>query len=169
MKSKLVLMLLLAMVFTVSSFSQEVKTVSLKSGTPITLEALSEVHAADVNVGDEVQFKVSRTVEIDGEDAIPFGTVVKGKVYEAKKNSWFGTKGRLGIEINDIILPNGTSIPLSQKQIYIQGKNRTTLSVVLFLVVIWPACFIHGDKAVMPAGYNVDVYTAERVSIPIEH
>lgn len=168
MKKVLLLMSLLAAVFTTSSYSQNTKSVSLKSGIPVTLESLSEIHAADVNIGDEVQFKVSRSVEVDDVDAIPYGTIVRGKVYEAKKNSWFGTKGRLGIEINNIILPNGTNIPLSKKQIYIQGKNRTALSVVLFLVVVWPACFIHGDKAVMPAGYNTDVYTAERVTIPVE-
>ncbi len=133
--------------------------VTLKAGTVIPLQVLNPTRAAHVKVGQKVGFQVSRRVDIDGMTAIPYGTIVNGIVYEAKKSSWWGTKGRLGIRINEIVMPNGTVIPLTNSDVYVTGENRTALSVVLFCF-IWPACFICGSKAELPNGYTTQAYVA---------
>ena len=131
------------------------KEYKLKAGTLIPLQNANYTKAAQLSVGQNVLFRVARDVEVDGVTVIPYGTPVRGKVYEAKRSSWWGTKGKLGILINEIELSNGVRIPLSGGNVYVTGNNRTPLSVLLFLFVTWPACFITGSKAELPAGYEI--------------
>lgn len=162
---KFLLMLLMSMVCT-SIFAQ--KEVMVKAGTIVSLKATNTVAAANVKVGDKVQFTVSRDINIDGTTAIPYGTLVTGNVTLAKKSSWWGTKGRLSMDIKEIVMPNGTVIPLQNGNIQIQGKNRTALSVCLFALVVWPACFICGSKAEMQAGYEIQANVASNTKLIVE-
>ena len=135
----------------------------LEAGTQIPLQNVNYVRASNLREGDAVNFRVGRDVMVDDYTVIPYGTNVKGIVYQAKKSSWFGTKGRLGIKINNIDLPGGVSIPLNNGDVYVTGKNRTTLSVLLFLFVVWPACFITGSKAELQAGHEIVATVANPV------
>lgn len=142
------------------------KQVTIKGGTIVPLESTATVKAADVNVGQTVDFKVSRDVVVDGVVAIPRGTIAKGTVYEAKRSTAFGTKGRLGIKARSLTLPSGENISFASSDIYIQGQNRTALSVVIFCFTLLP--FPCGSKAVMPLGYEFDATVASNTTITIE-
>ena len=117
-------------------------------------------------MGQTVDFKVSRDVVVDGVVAIPRGTIAKGTVYEAKRSTAFGTKGRLGIKARSLTLPSGENISFASSDIYIQGQNRTALSVVIFCFTLLP--FPCGSKAVMPLGYEFDATVASNTTITIE-
>lgn len=158
---------LLMMAVSATAFAQEKKQVTIKGGTIVPLEAVSEVRGAKADEGDKVNFKVSRDVMVDGVVAIPAGTIAKGTVYEAKRSSWWGTRGRLGIHLNYLTLPSGDNVSFAASDIYIKGKNRTALSVVTSLFV-WPCCFICGSKAVMPIGYEYDATVASNTLVTIE-
>jgi hypothetical protein len=160
------LFILFMSMVSVGSFAQ--KEVTVKAGTLISLQAVNNVRAADVNVGDKVSFRVSHDVIVNGLTAIPYGTVVSGRVTQAKRSSWWGTKGRLGISITDLVMPNGTLVPLQNANIQINGENRTALSAVLFALVVWPACFICGGKAEMQSGYEIQANVAGNTNIQVE-
>ena len=142
------------------------KQVTIKGGTIVPLESTAKIKAADVNVGQTVDFRVSRDVLVDGIVAIPCGTIAKGTVYEAKKSTAFGTKGRLGIKVRYLTLPSGDNISFASSDIYIQGQNRTALSVVVFIFTLLP--FPCGSKAVMPLGYEFDATVANNTTVTIE-
>ena len=72
------------------------------------------------------------------------------------------------MDINELLMPDGTVIPLQNGNIKILGKNRTVISVVLFAVVIWPACFLCGSKAEMQAGYEIQANIASNVTLKID-
>lgn len=148
-----------------ATFAQ--KEVTVKAGTLVPLQVVNPTQAADVKKGQKVAFRVSRDISVNGVTAIPYGTTANGTVYEARKSSWWGTKGRLGIKINELIAPNGEVMPLTNGDVYVTGKNRTTLSVALFCLVVWPACFICGSKAELPAGYEVQANVAADTSIKV--
>lgn len=141
--------------------------VVVKAGTMIPLQNVNTTRATDVRVGDKVVFRVARDINVEGKTAIPYGTVVKGTVDQAKRSSWWGTKGRLRINITDINLPNGDIVPLDNGTAYVCGKNRTALSVVVFLFV-WPGCFICGSKAEMQAGYEIVANVAANTTVRVE-
>ena len=143
------------------------KEVTIKAGSIVPLQSVKQVMAAEVTEGQTVDFNVIQDVKIDGVCAIPRGTLVKGKVSEAKKSTVAGTKGRLVITINNLILPNGEPLYFTNTDVRIYGKNRTPLAVVLGLIC-WPCIFIPGSKAVMPAGYEVQATVAANTTIVVE-
>lgn len=139
----------------------------MKAGTLVPLQVVNPTKAADVKEGQKVSFRVSRDISVDGVTAISYGTMVNGTVYEAKKSSWWGTKGRLGIKINELVTSNNEVVPLTNGDVYVTGKNRTPLSVVLCVCFIWPACFITGSKAELPAGYEVQANVAANTQVKV--
>lgn len=147
------------------SFAQK-KEVTIKGGSIVPLEAINNVRASKVYEGQTIDFRVSRDIVVDGIVAIPIGTIAKGTVYEAKRSSWFGTKGRLGIKVRYLTLPSGENINFASTDVYITGKNRTPLSVVVFFFTCLP--FPCGSKAEMKAGYEFDATVASNTTITIE-
>ena len=158
------LLVLLSVISVSASSGQETKTVVIKAGTIIPLQAVNTVKAADVDEGNVVDFRVSQDVNVDGYCAISRGTLVKGKVTEARKSSIAGTKGRLGISISNLTLPSGEPLFFTNTDVHFKGKNRTPLAVVLGLF-IWPCIFIPGSKAAMPAGYEVQATVASNTTV----
>lgn len=140
------------------------KEVKIKSGTPVLIRSAYGIRAAKVRVGDKIPFYVANDIVENGITLIPNGTKVEGEVYQAKRSSWFGTRGRLGIQIKNIIMPDGMTIPLNG-EVYIKGSNRTALSVLLFLFVAWPCCFITGSKAEMPKDFETTAFTSAPITI----
>ena len=137
--------------------------VVVKAGTQIPLKSVNTVKAADLDKGESVLFRVARDVNVNGVTAVPYGISVKGTVYEARRSAWWGTRGRLGITINEIVMPDGTVIPLDNGNIYIKGENRTGWSILVFAMTLLPIpC---GGKAQMPMGYEVVATVASSVSI----
>ncbi len=151
---------------TVMMYAQQ--EVTIKAGTLIPFQAVNTVKAADVDEGQKLNFRVARDINVDGVTAIPYGSMVNATVTKAKKSSWWGTRGRLAASITEIVLPDGTVVPIQNANFEIKGKNRTTLSVVLFLFVTIPACCITGSKAEMQAGYEVVGNVASNVKIKVD-
>ncbi len=147
--------------------AQAGKEVIVKAGTIVLLQSVNQVKAADVEEGQMVDFKVVQDVIVDDVCVIPSGTLVKGKVTEARKSSLAGTKGRLSINISYLNLQSGTPIYFSNTDVRIRGKNKTPLAVVTGLL-IWPCIFIPGTKAVMPAGYEVQATIAANTAISVK-
>lgn len=154
----------LFLVSSLVAFAQQ--TVVVTAGTTIPLESVKAVRAADVHEGESVDFRVSRDVKVDGKVAIPAGTLAKGTVYEAKRSTAFGTRGRLGIKLRYLTLPSGDQVSFTSSDVYIKGVNRTALSVVIFCCTCLP--FPCGGKAEMPTGYEVDATVANNTTISVE-
>lgn len=162
---KVIASIVLMTLMSVITYAQ--KTVTIKAGSIIPLQSVKQVKAAEVTEGQVVDFNVVQDVNIDGLCAIPRGTLVKGKVAEARKSTVAGTKGRLVININNLILPNGEPLYFTNTDVRIYGKNRTPLAVALGIFV-WPCIFIPGSKAVLPAGYEVQATVATNTTINVE-
>lgn len=142
------------------------KQVTIKAGSIVPLQSVKQVMAADVSEGQTVDFTVVQDVNVDGVCVIPRGTLVKGKVTEARKSTIAGTKGRLVITINSLNLPNGEPLYFTSTDVRIYGKNKTPLAIVLACIA-WPCIFIPGTKAVMPAGYEVQGTVAANTTITL--
>lgn len=163
---KKILFLMMVAFLCMPSKAQKQSDVVIKAGTIVSLEAINNVKASQVHEGQTIDFKVSRDIIIDKKIAIPAGTIAKGTVYEAKRSAWFGTKGRLGIKVRYITLPSGDVVNFASSEVYITGKNRTLLSVVIFCCTCIPLpC---GSKAEMKIGYEFDATVANNTTVSIE-
>ena len=160
---------LLSFILMVCSFAHAQEKVNdyVKAGTIVPLVSMYEVRGKTAHIGDMVDFKVSRDVLNENKLVIPSGAIAKGEVYKANRSSWWGTKGKLGIRLKYVTLPNGKMIYLTNSDIYITGKNRTPLTVILSCCGFVECMFICGSKAVMPAGYEYDARVAN--DMPITH
>ena len=159
------LFLTMAAFMCIASKAQEKNEVVVKAGTIVPLEAINNIRASEAHEGQTIDFKVSRNIIIDRKVAIPAGTIAKGTVYEAKRSAWFGTKGRLGIKVRYLTLPSGEAINFASSEVYITGKNRTPLSVVIFcFTCITLPC---GSKAEMKIGYEFDATVANNTTVII--
>lgn len=162
---KKILFLMMITLACTTSKAQEKQEVVIKAGTIVSLEAISNVRASQVHEGQNIDFKVSRDILIDKTVAIPAGAIAKGIVYEAKRSAWFGTKGRLGIKIRFLTLPSGDIVNFTSSEVYITGKNRTPLSVVIFCCTCVPLpC---GSKAEMKMGYEFDATVANNTTVTV--
>jgi hypothetical protein len=146
------------------SFAQ--KQVTIKGGTIVPVEAVKNVRATDVLVGQNVDFRVTRDIIVDGIVAIPAGTIVKGNVYEAKRSMAFGTKGRLGIKLRYLNLPSGDVVNFASSDVYVQGKNRTAISIIVFCCTCLP--FPCGSRAELVTGVEYDATVANNTTVTIE-
>ena len=166
MKKSVLFSLFVAAMFSLSGYAQGKKQVTIKAGTIVPLESVSSVRASRVFKGETVDFRVTKDVIVDGINVIPIGTIAKGSVYERKCSSWWGTKGRLGIKVKYLTLANGENLYFASADIYIEGVNRTPLSVVRALI-FWPCMFICGSKAEMPQGYEYEAPIASTTTIEL--
>ena len=149
-----------------SAFAFAQKQVTIKGGTIVPVEAVKNVRATDVQVGQNVDFRVTHDIIVDGIVAIPAGTIVKGNVYEAKRSTAFGTKGRLGIKLRYLNLPSGNVVNFASSDVYIQGKNRTAISVIVFCCTCLP--FPCGSRAELTTGVEYDATVANNTTVTIE-
>lgn len=160
---KLLLMMTVALM---SNYAMAQQQVTIKAGTIVPMQSVNTIKAADVNEGDLIDFQVMQDINVDGITAIPRGTLVKGKVSEAKKSSIAGTKGRLTIIIDRLNLSSGEPVFFTNTYVRIFGKNKTPLAVITGCL-IWPCFFIPGTRAEMPAGYEVHATVASNVTITV--
>ena len=112
--------------------------VTIKAGTIVPLLSVKQVKAADVEDGQAVDFRVAQDVKVNDICAIPQGTLVKGKVLEARKSTVGGTKGKLVISINSLTLPDGNPLFFSNSEVRVYGHNRTPVAVVVGLFTLFP-------------------------------
>ena len=160
---KLALVLMLAM--SPTCIFAQAKKAELKAGTVVELRSAETVYARKVEVGDGVRFTVVSDVKQDGLVLVPAGTLAYGVVSDARKSTVAGTKGLLSVQLRNIILGDGTIVPLSGS-VHVAGKNRTALAVVTALVV-WPCIFIPGTKAVLTEGHSARATVVSNTEIPV--
>ena len=158
------ILLLISILVPIIAFAQQ--KVTIKAGTMISLQADKTVKAADVSEGETVNFRTTADVNVDGIKVIERGTIVKGRVVEARKSTVLGTKGRLVINITHLNLADGTPLYFTDSYVRVYGKNKTPLSVIVACFV-WPGIFICGTKAVMPEGYEATATVASNTEITI--
>lgn len=156
-------LLFILVLFSAQSLIAQEKLV-IDAGTVLTLHSVKEVLAREVKHGDKVLFKTAYDTYVQGRKILPAGYIVKGTVQRARKSGVAGTKGLLDISIDNLVLPNGQHVALSDRMISIEGKNRTP-AVLVATLFIWPCIFISGSKAVMPEGYEVDVHVQSNTTI----
>jgi hypothetical protein len=162
MKHLGLLILSLAVTLTVSAQQK----VTIKAGTVIPMQSVNSLKGGECFVGQAVEFRIIQDVQVDGVTVVPAGTITKGKVFEAKKSTIAGTKGRFGIRVSNIVLPSGDIIYLADSEARVFGKNRTPVAVITALF-IWPLIFIPGTAAVMPEGYQIDAAVASNTTITV--
>jgi len=153
------------------------RELKLPAGTPLDIEATYTVSSIDFQPGDYLSFRVLVPVMIDGVTLIDKGSLVTGRVVEAKRGGHWGKAGRLSWTTQDVVAVDGTRVPLQAQKDLPTGRNgikgtshggevatKTVLMGVL-LAPVFPIAplalmsgFKRGEDAVLPQGKRFVVF-----------
>jgi hypothetical protein len=160
------------------------RELKLLAGTPIDIEATYTVSSSDFRSGDYLSFRVLVLVMIDGATLIDRGSLVTGRVVEAKRGGHWGKAGRLSWTIQDVVATDGTRVPLQAQKDLPAGRNgikgtshggevatKTVLMGVL-LAPLFPIAplallsgFRRGEDAVLPQGKRFVVFVQSDTAV----
>lgn len=136
---------LLAAALLLASSTAMAKDVTLRSGTQIPMQLSTTISSKNVTVGQVVDFKVTRDIQVNGITVIPAGSLAKAQIVRAKKNGILGKEGEVQLSVNSVTAIDGTQVMLSGGTLSDEGSNKLILSLFL--------CFlIKGGAAELPAG-----------------
>jgi hypothetical protein len=142
--------------------SQEFLT--LPPGTPLRLVMLEQLYSQRNYEGDEIVFALEEDVVLMGRTYLVEGTPVIGRVIHATPSRSWGRSGTLDVEIVSIVPAYGMPIRLTGEAGE-SGGSMSTLMVAARVLGLLPGGLQSGSGAVIEAGTEIMVYTAEEGTI----
>jgi hypothetical protein len=138
---------------------------TLKQGTEIRLETVTELSSNRSRVGDRIDLEVKDAVRLNGQTVIPAGTRAVGEITRRKDNGMWGKAGKL--EFKPLYIKMG------DRQIGLSATNSTAdkgkagTAGVVAAVVFLPVAgfFVKGTSAKIPARTAVTAYVDEDVPV----
>lgn len=82
-------------------------------GLVIPLVLITSLSSHGAKEGDPVRASVAKNIPMQGNAYIPSGSIVSGKVTQAKGNGFLEHSGSLSITFDEITLPDGRKFPLA--------------------------------------------------------
>ncbi len=100
------------------------KTVTIATGTTIPVRLTDALDSATAQTGQTFRGTLASDILSEGMVAIPRGTVVSGRVIDAKDATHFSGSAALSIELTSLSLTNGRQVPVVTTAYAQQGKGR---------------------------------------------
>ncbi|MBI2956154.1 MAG: VWA domain-containing protein [Acidobacteria bacterium] len=85
----------------------------VSAGTQLSLELLDSIHTRHSQEGDHVHFTTLHDVQVGSQLVIPAGSSVRATLSKVKNPGRAGKAGRITLHFDEIILPDGTTLPLA--------------------------------------------------------
>ena len=150
------------------------RELKLPAGTPLDIEATYTVNSLDMRPGDFLSFRVLIPVNVDGVTLIEKGSLVTGRVAEAKRGGHWGKAGRLSWTIQDVVAVDATRVALQAQRDLPTGRNgikgtshggEVAAKTIVFGALLFPfsplalmSGFKRGENAVLPEGKRFVVF-----------
>ena len=134
--------------------------------TMLNVELIEPANSKTHKKNQQVEFKTTENLIINGVVVIPKGTVGMGYVYEVQKAGGFGRKGVLRIAGKEIKTLNNVSVPLRKG---LEGKGKTDGGVVAVAaaVSLVGGLFMKGSNINYPAGTDFQVEVRDNVDLGV--
>ena len=146
--------------------------VTLPKGTPVQLAVDRAVSSAANVRGDSVKFLVEQSVQVGGFDVLTRTLSVAGIVATAESPGQGGKGGKLQLKLRDLILPNGTHIPLAFSVSQPSSTAVSTAGVVSSSIPIKKGSqtydvFVQGAEAFLVRGFQVTAYVQRDIVLDV--
>lgn len=144
------------------------RVVSLPEGTRIYLELLERVSGkrGEASEGDFVRARVWRDVSVDGAVLIRSGTIAQVRVDKVKHAQMFGMKGKLALGAVETKTVDDQIVTLTGGY-HKEGKSYAAATTAVTLLLFWPAMFVFGKAAELPAGTVFDSFTVNKIPVAL--
>lgn len=134
--------------------------------TMLNVELIEPANSKTHKKNQQVEFKTTENLIINGVVVIPKGTVGMGYVYEVQKAGGFGRKGVLRIAGKEIKTLNNVSVPL-RKGLEGKGKTDGGAMAVAAAVSLVGGLFMKGSNINYPAGTDFQVEVRDNVDLGV--
>lgn len=134
--------------------------------TMLNVELIEPANSKTHKKNQQVEFKTTENLIINGVVVIPKGTVGMGYVYEVQKAGGFGRKGVLRIAGKEIKTLNNVSVPL-RKGLEGKGKTDGDAVAVAAAVSLVGGLFMKGSNINYPAGTDFQVEVRDNVDLGV--
>lgn len=101
----------------------ETKTLTIPSGTPVTVRLQTSVSSASANSGDSFAAVLDAPLVLNGKTIAPAGADVAGRVVAAKKSGRLKDPGMLQLAISSITI-DGRAVPVSSSSVIARGASH---------------------------------------------
>ena len=118
-------------------------------------------------MGQTIDFRVKSDVKVDGKTVVAAGSIAKGQVMRAQKAKGVGKEGFVEIQIKSVTALDGQEVYLTGGNVYQEGEDKQTLSILLGIFVCILFLTIKGENAQVPPGYQVTSSVATTTTIQI--
>ncbi len=142
--------------------------VILNAGTPIPVETMSMIRSDQVIPGQIVDLRVKYDVKVDDKVVIAAGSIAKGQVMRAQKAKGLGKEGFVEIQIKSVPSVDQQEVFLTGGNLYQEGEDKQTLSIVLGIAVCVLFLTMKGKNAEVPAGYEFNAHVATNMNINVQ-
>lgn len=134
--------------------------------TMLNVELIEPANSKTHKKNQQVEFKTTENLIINGVVVIPKGTVGMGYVYEVQKAGGFGRKGILRIAGKEIKTLNNVNVPL-RKGLEGKGKTDGGAVAVAAAVSLVGGLFMKGSNINYPAGTDFQVEVRDNVDLGV--
>jgi hypothetical protein len=90
-----------------------ITVVTVPADTEAAIEMLSGLHSRVTHVDDPIEARLTRPVYIEGQLALPFGTLFQGHVARVRSAGRMHHGAEMTLRFDEISLPDGQSAPIS--------------------------------------------------------
>ncbi len=149
-----------------ATYSQQ-DSIVLAEGTPIRVVTAQDINSKDAKPNDAVNFIVDEDVSVNGQVVVRKGTAAVGSVINAEKGGYMGKSGKLAIQVESTQTADGGRLKLRAAKGN-EGKDKTTSTAALSLIISPLFLFKKGGEAKIAAGTPVTVYVAEEKHFRVE-
>jgi hypothetical protein len=145
-----------------------VEKITIKEGTPVILSLEKSVDSSQANVGDLVDFIVTRDVKVNDTIVIRVGTHARGEVTSVEGSGAVGKPGKISVAVKNVKAVDGTDVPL-RARIDREGKSKQTTALLVGIILCIIGLFvIKGEHGNIPAGSEVKAFIDYDVEINIQ-
>ena len=96
---------------------------TIPAGTQISVRTIDGIDSRKNHVGDRFQASLEEPLFVDGNQVVPKGADVFGRLTEAKKSGTFTGKSELQLELTEIVV-NAQTVPVVTGEYGLKGSSR---------------------------------------------
>jgi hypothetical protein len=149
--------------------------ITLRSGTPVVVEAVQTYNSKNLSEGQTVNVRAKYNVVVNKQTVIAAGALGNATITDIQRPGIFGKPGRLELQIQSVQSVDGQQILLSGMNMIAEGQNKRGLawglSIGLFLLTIIGGAvgfFIKGKPAELKSGTTANASVASDAQVEVD-
>lgn len=152
------------------------KLITLRAGTPVTVEAVQTINVDNISIGQSIPVRVKFNIVAQKATLIAAGTMGNATVIDLKKPKGWGKAGKVEIQVSNVPAVDNQMVPLSGIPIVLEGADKKGLAIGLavgiglFTLGIGAAVgfLIKGKSAEVKAGTTITGSVASDIEVDNE-